>query len=82
MHAALAQSPQKGDAGFQHFITRKDNKLYDGDKPFRFAGANMPGIMLSYDFTLYLPERMNLQTALAAASKKRSGYRNNMEPNQ
>ena len=38
-----AQSSQQDDAGFQHFITRKDNKLYDGDKAFRFAGANMPG---------------------------------------
>jgi len=47
---------------FEYFITRKDNKLYDGEKVFRFAGANMPGIMLPYDFTLYLPERMNLPT--------------------
>jgi len=53
---------QQDDTGFQHFITRKDNKLYDGDKPFRFTGANMPGVMLPYDFTLYLPERMRLPT--------------------
>ena len=54
-----------GDAGqsrFDHFITRQGNQLFDGDKPFRFVGANMPGIMLPYDFTLYLPERMNLPT--------------------
>jgi hypothetical protein len=49
-------------SGFENFITREGNKLYDGDKVFRFAGANMPGIMLPYDFTLFLPERMNLPT--------------------
>lgn len=47
---------------FQHFITRKGNKLYDGDKEFRFVGANMPGLVLPYDWTLYLPERLHLPT--------------------
>jgi mannan endo-1,4-beta-mannosidase len=62
LSASLAQPSQKDDAGFLHFITRKGNKLYDGEKPFRFVGANMPGIMLPYDFTLYLPERISLPT--------------------
>ena len=47
---------------FQHFITRQGNKLYDGDKEFRFVGANMPGLVLPYDYTLSLPERMRLPT--------------------
>jgi hypothetical protein len=47
---------------FQHFITRQGNTLYDGDKEFRFVGANMPGLVLPYDWTLYLPERMHLPT--------------------
>jgi hypothetical protein len=47
---------------FERYITRQGAKLYDGDKVFRFVGANMPGIMLPYDFTLYLPERMGLPT--------------------
>ncbi|MBI5684888.1 MAG: cellulase family glycosylhydrolase [Verrucomicrobia bacterium] len=47
---------------FQHFITRKGNKLYDGEKEFRFVGANMPGLVLPYDYTLSLPERMRLPT--------------------
>jgi len=47
---------------FENFITRKGNKLYDGDKEFRFMGANMPGLVLPYDWTLYLPERLHLPT--------------------
>lgn len=46
----------------EHFITRKGDRLYDGEKEFRFIGANMPGLMLPYDWTLYLPERMTLPT--------------------
>lgn len=47
---------------FDNFVTRKGNKLYDGDKEFRFVGANMPGLVLPYDWTLYLPERLHLPT--------------------
>jgi hypothetical protein len=47
----------------QHFITRRGDKLYDGGKEFRFIGANMPGLVLPYDWTLSLPERMHLPTA-------------------
>jgi len=61
--SATASAEEKASpSGFSNFITREGNKLYDGDKVFRFAGANMPGIMLPYDFTLFLPERMNLPT--------------------
>jgi hypothetical protein len=35
----------------------------DGDREFRFIGANMPGLVLPYDFTLRIPERMGLPTA-------------------
>jgi len=49
-------------APFEHFITRQGNKLYDGDKEFRFIGANMPGLVLPYDWTLFLPERLHLPT--------------------
>lgn len=48
--------------GFQHFITRQGDKLYDGEKEFRFIGANMPGLGLPYDYTMKLPERMVLPT--------------------
>jgi len=48
--------------GFVNFITRKGNRLMDGDREYRFMGANMPGMMLPYDFTLFLPERMHLPT--------------------
>lgn len=46
--------------GFDHFITRQGSRLYDGEKQFRFIGANMPGLMVPYDFSLRLPERMTL----------------------
>lgn len=55
---AFAQRTQ----GFEHFITRKGDTLMDGDKPFRFMGANMPGLVVPYDFTLRLPEHMTLAT--------------------
>ena len=34
----------------------------EGDKEFRFIGANMPGLVLPYDWTRYLPERLQLPT--------------------
>jgi hypothetical protein len=55
---AFAQRTQ----GFERFITRAGNKLMDGDSAFRFIGANMPGLVVPYDFTLRLPERMTLPT--------------------
>ncbi len=60
----LAQEPSAGPAspGFERFITRDGNRLMDGERPFRFMGANMPGLVVPYDFTLRLPERMNLPT--------------------
>src|SRR5690348_4965884 len=57
LSAAPAASSQH-----EHFITRRGARLYDGDKVFRFVGANLPGINLPYDFTLGLPERMGLPT--------------------
>jgi len=57
--SSLAEADQ---GGFQNFITRKGNRLMDGDKEYRFMGANMPGMVLPYDWTLYLPERMHLPT--------------------
>lgn len=55
---AFAQRTQ----GFERFIMRDGNRLMDGDKVFRFMGANMPGLVVPYDFTLRLPERMTLPT--------------------
>jgi len=63
--AAIVQTIASADApagSFEHFITRQGNKLHDGAKEFRFVGANMPGLVLPYDWTLYLPERMRLPT--------------------
>lgn len=57
-----ALMPASTGSAFEHFITRLDNKLYDGGKEFRFVGANMPGLVLPYDWTLYLPERLVLPT--------------------
>ncbi|MDX9868069.1 MAG: hypothetical protein RBT78_09110 [Kiritimatiellia bacterium] len=48
--------------GFERFVTRDGNRLMDGDAVFRFLGANMPGLVVPYDFTLRLPERMTLPT--------------------
>jgi hypothetical protein len=46
----------------EHFITRQGDKLMDGDNEFRFVGANMPGLVLPYDYWLGIPERMVLPT--------------------
>lgn len=51
---------QDSAEGFQHFITRDGGRPMDGPKEFRFIGANMPGLVLPYDWTLYLPERLQL----------------------
>jgi len=55
----LAGAAQSGQ-GFERFISRDGNRLMDGGKEFRFIGANMPGLVVPYDFTLRLPERMTL----------------------
>lgn len=62
MAAALAMSSTASAGALEHFVTRKGDRLYDGEKEFRFAGANMPGLVLPYDWTLYLPERLHLPT--------------------
>ncbi len=59
---AAEQAPAPQQPGFAHFITRDGARLLDGDTPFRFIGANMPGLVVPYDFTLRLPERMTLPT--------------------
>lgn len=55
-------SAAAGADGFERFITRDGARLMDGDREFRFIGANMPGLVVPYDFTLRLPERMRLPT--------------------
>ncbi|NLS96743.1 MAG: hypothetical protein GXX96_31805 [Planctomycetaceae bacterium] len=57
LSVAFAQDAPKG---FDHFITRDGSRLMDGEREFRFMGANMPGLVLPYDWTLYLPERLHL----------------------
>lgn len=59
LSAAFGQDAPKG---FDHFITRDGGRLMDGKDEFRFMGANMPGLVLPYDWTLYLPERLHLPT--------------------
>ena len=46
--------------GFENFITRRGDVLMDGQREFRFIGINMPGLILPYDFTLSIDERMKL----------------------
>ena len=61
--ASGATQPAPSASVFRHFITRSGGKLMDGEREFRFLGANMPGLILPYDFTLKLPERLVLPTA-------------------
>ncbi len=58
----LLASAVWGGPGFERYITRQGARLMDGDTEFRFIGANMPGLVVPYDFTLRLPERMALPT--------------------
>ena len=57
-HVCVAE-PQ---ASLANFITRRGDQLFDGEKPYRFIGANMPGLVVPYDFYLNIPERMVLPT--------------------
>ena len=59
---AALPAAEPAPSRFAHFITRQGDRLMDGDKEFRFIGANMPGLVLPYDWTLYLPERLHLPT--------------------
>ncbi len=59
--AALAIAAESASV-LTDFVVRRDDRLYEGGKEFRFIGVNMPGLMLPYDFTLRLPERMGLPT--------------------
>ncbi|MCX5685331.1 MAG: hypothetical protein NT049_16870, partial [Planctomycetota bacterium] len=60
--AVTAAETPAGASVFEHFVTRAGDKLMDGPKEFRFIGANMPGMILPYDFTLRIKERMVLPT--------------------
>ena len=43
-----------------NFITRRGDKLFDGDKPFRFISFNIPNLMViedAYEFTKPNPWR-------------------------
>ncbi len=59
---AFRESAGAGAGKLAHFITRQGHRLMDGSQEFRFMGANMPGLVCPYDFTLGLPERMRLPT--------------------
>ena len=54
--------PSTSESVFDYFITRDGDRLMEGTKEFRFAGANMPGMNLPYDYTMRLPERLILPT--------------------
>jgi mannan endo-1,4-beta-mannosidase len=54
--------PNFCESVFENFITRDGDRLMDGNEEFRFAGANMPGMNLPYDYTMRLPERLILPT--------------------
>jgi len=57
--AAAAQAAEPAAGGvFEHFVTRSGDKPVDGTKEFRFIGANMPGMILPYGFTLRIKEPM------------------------
>ena len=58
---AAAEAASK-PSQFENFITRQGDKLMDGEKEFRFVGANMPGLVLPYDYWLGIPERMVMPT--------------------
>ena len=64
MLATIAQAiiAAENTDGFDHFITRRGDLLYDGDHVYRFIGANMPGLDLPYDYFYGIPERMILPT--------------------
>lgn len=59
---ACCLSVGAAESRLAHFISRQGHRLMDGPRPFRFMGANMPGLVCPYDFTLGLPERMRLPT--------------------
>jgi ribosomal protein S28E/S33 len=63
MGAVMLAGAAGAEQTFERFITRDGNRLMDGETEFRFMGANMPGLVLPYDFTVRLPERMTLPTA-------------------
>ena len=61
-YTVVSSAVEPSSSGFMHFITRQGDKLMEGDKEFRFVGANMPGLSLPYDYTMRLPERLVLPT--------------------
>jgi hypothetical protein len=68
---AIQRAAAGAEGGMKNFITRQGDKLMDGDKQWRAVGANMPGLILPYDFTLNIPERL----VLATPWEQEDGYR-------
>jgi mannan endo-1,4-beta-mannosidase len=57
---------------FQHFITARDGKLFDGDQPFRFISWNIPNLLIVEDNFAWnaphdwlLPDEFELTDAFA-----------------
>ena len=60
------------DAGFDHFITAHDGKLFEGDQEFRFISWNVPNLLIIEDYLAWrapndwrLPDEFELTDALA-----------------
>ncbi len=62
MDGRRVHTPEATRGGFEHFITRDGDRLMEGDREFRFIGANMPGLNLPYDYFYGIGERMVLPT--------------------
>jgi hypothetical protein len=64
------------EPSFQHFITARDGKLFDGDKEFRFISWNIPNLLIVEDNMAWqapndwlLPDEFELQDAFATVSQ-------------
>lgn len=68
---ALGHIPTSQARGFKHFITRQGDKLYDGDREFRFISFNIPCLHYIEDDMLFerempfrLPDPYEIEDAL------------------
>jgi hypothetical protein len=68
----IVVSTFSAETPFQHFITARDGKLFDGDKPFRFISWNIPNLLIVEDNFAWnaphdwlLPDEFELTDAFA-----------------
>jgi mannan endo-1,4-beta-mannosidase len=73
---ALAAGTGSAQSGFDHFVTRRADTLFDGDRPLRFISFNIPNLHYVEDFLPFdgtdpfrFPDAFEIRDALSSITQ-------------